>query len=132
MKLHVRIMLANERDEEFMGAGLLELLDGIERRRSIAQAARAMNLSYVKALRILARLERNLGRKLVLRQKGGAAHGGAELTPAGRRFARDFKRLHDSLARLAQRRFKPFQTKYGRKRTCIPPSNGLLPKPRRA
>ena len=115
MKLHVRIMLANERGEEFMGAGLLQLLDGIERRRSIAQAARVMSLSYVKALRILTRLERRLGRKLVLRQKGGAAHGGAELTPAGRRFARDFKRLHDGIARLAQRRFEPFRKKHGGK-----------------
>jgi molybdate transport system regulatory protein len=116
MKLHVRIMLANERGEEFMGAGLLQLLNNIERRRSIAQAARAMSLSYVKALRILARLERNLGRDLVRRQKGGAAHGGTELTPAGRRFVRDFKQLHDGATRLAQRRFEPFRKKYGRKK----------------
>jgi len=111
VKLHVRITLASDRDEEFMGPGLLRLLRGIEETRSIAQAARAMDLSYVKALRILTRLERHIGRELVRRSKGGAERGGAELTPAGRRLVRDFQNLHDTITNHAGRRFDRFARK---------------------
>ena len=97
-----------------MGPGLLRLLRGIEKTRSIAQAARAMDLSYVKALRILTRLERNIGRALVRRSKGGAKRGGAELTPAGKRLAVDFQNLHDSITKHASRRFAPFVRKQGK------------------
>lgn len=116
VKLHVRVTLASERDEEFMGPGLLRLLRGIEDTRSIAQAARAMDLSYVKALRILTRLERNIGRNLVLRSKGGAERGGAELTPAGRRLARDFESLHDSITEHAGKRFARFARRQRKKK----------------
>ena len=94
-----------------MGPGLLRLLRGIEETRSIAQAARAMDLSYVKALRILTRLERHIGRELVRRSKGGAERGGAELTPAGRRLVRDFQNLHDTITNHAGRRFDRFARK---------------------
>lgn len=113
MKLHVKVTLAGGRDEEFMGPGLLELLRGIEDTHSISQAAKAMRLSYVKALHILSRLESRLNRKLVRRSKGGAARGGAELTAAGHRFVRDFSQLHDGIVRHAQRRFGRFKKKYG-------------------
>lgn len=99
-----------------MGPGLLRLLRGIEDTRSIAQAARAMDLSYVKALRILTRLERNVGRELVRRSKGGAERGGAELTPAGRRLARDFESLHESITRDAGKRFARFARKQRKQR----------------
>ena len=93
MNLHVKLALASETDEEFCGFGLLQLLDGIGRHGSIQQAARDMDLSYVKALKILNRLERELGETLLIRHKGGVARGHTELTPFARRFMRDFTGL---------------------------------------
>ena len=61
MKLHVKMALASEAGEEFCGAGLLQLLEGIGRHGSIQRAAQDMELSYVKALKILNRLEGALG-----------------------------------------------------------------------
>jgi len=115
MKLHLKIALANEKDEEFFGVGLLELLEGIERHGSIQQAARDMELSYVKALKILNRLERELGKTLLIRHRGGASRGSTELTPFARKFAADFAQLRQGLLRAGKTSFAGFSKKYGKK-----------------
>ena len=117
MKLHVKIALASETDEEFCGFGLLRLLEGIGAHGSIQQAARDMDLSYVKALKILNRLERELGETLLLRHKGGAARGHTELTPFARRFMADFAALRGRVQRAAETGFAGFERKYGRRKT---------------
>lgn len=109
MKLHVKLTLANAADEEFFGIGLLHLLQGIGRNGSIHQAARAMGLSYVKALKILNRLERELGATLLIRRKGGAARGSTELTPVARRFMRDFAKMRAAVQRAADAAFAEFR-----------------------
>ena len=115
MNLHVKMALANERDEEFCGFGLLQLLEGIGRHGSIQQAARDMDLSYVKALKILNRLEKALGETLLARHKGGASRGHTELTPFARRFIRDFAALRQKVRKAADAAFRGFQKEYGRK-----------------
>ena len=115
MKLHVKMALASEAEEEFCGAGLLQLLEGIGRHGSIQRAAQDMELSYVKALKILNRLEREMGETLLARHRGGAARGHSELTPFARRFIRDFAGLRRTVGRSAAAAFKGFQKKYGRK-----------------
>ncbi len=117
MKLHVKLALANETNEEFCGFGLLQLLDGIGTHGSIQQAARDMDLSYVKALKILNRLERELGETLLVRHKGGAARGHTELTPFARRFIRDFAGLRQKVRKSADAAFKGFQKRYEGKKT---------------
>ena len=114
MKWHIKMALANEQDEEFGGAGVLELLEGIGTHGLIQQAAREMGLSYVKALKILNRLERELGATLLERHRGGAERGRSELTPFARGFIRDFKRLRQRVRRAAAAAFEGFQKKYGR------------------
>lgn len=114
MKLHVKIALASETDEEFCGFGLLRLLEGIGAHGSIQQAARDMDLSYVKALKILNRLERELGETLLVRHKGGASRGHTDLTPFARRFCGDFAALRRQVRRSADAAFKGFQKRYGK------------------
>jgi len=113
MNVHVKVALANGRGEEFCGAGVLELLEGIGRAGSIQGAAQEMGLSYVKALRILNRVERELGATLLVRHKGGAERGRTELTPLARRFMRDFAGLRRTVRTAADQAFKPFLRRYG-------------------
>ena len=115
MKLHVKLALANAADEEFCGSGLLQLLAGIAAHGSIQRAARDMDLSYVKALKILNRLERELGETLLVRHKGGAARGHTELTPFARRFMRDFAALRQQVRGAADAAYQGFQKRYGAK-----------------
>ncbi|HOU22105.1 MAG TPA: LysR family transcriptional regulator [Kiritimatiellia bacterium] len=108
MKLHVKVALATDADEDYLGPGVIQLLEGIERTGSIQQAARAMALSYVKALRILNRMERGLGRTLLLRHKGGAARGSTALTPFARRLMREYAALCGKVRRSADAAFAVF------------------------
>ena len=75
-----------------------------------------MDLSYVKALKILNRLERELGEPLLVRHKGGATRGHTELTPFARRFIRDFAGLRQTVRKAAETAFKGFQKRYGGKK----------------
>lgn len=88
-----------------MGIGLVWLLRRVESFGSVREAAEDMRMSYVKALRILNRLERALGRKMVMRKRGGAERGGAVLTPFAREFIGKFERYHEKVTRRAEADF---------------------------
>lgn len=111
MKLHIKLMLANEHDEEFLGTGVLSLLEGIQHNGSIHQAAKEMGLSYVKALRILNRLESEIGATLLIRHKGGAARGSTTLTPFAKRFLKHFAAMRKEVNRCADKSFAAFRKK---------------------
>ena len=106
MQVDVRIVLRDHEGQSFMGIGLVWLLEGIERHRSISSAAREMELSYPKALRMITNLERGLGHPVVVRHKGGSGRGGAELTPLGREFLRRYDRMQKRIKGFAADTFK--------------------------
>lgn len=89
-----------------MGIGLLWLLRGVEKHRSIRRAAAAMGLSYPKALRILNQLEGNLGRTLLVRTRGGKERGGVSLTPFTVGFLAEYERMHERVTAFAEREFQ--------------------------
>jgi len=106
MKINVKITIGDEQGRFFMGSGLAWLLEGIERHRSISAAAREMNLSYPKALKMIRNIEGGLGHQIVLRHKGGNKRGGAELTPVGEEFLRRFRHLQQLIWRFADDNLK--------------------------
>ena len=97
MGIRVKINIVNEQGEPFMGSGPLHLLEKIEKHKSINKAAKDMNLSYVKALKMLNRLERNIGRQLLIRRKGGNERGGTELTPFARNYMKNYRQLQKNI-----------------------------------
>jgi len=108
MRLGLKVRLANERGESFMGGGLLELLRRIDRVDSIHRAAAEMGLSYAKALKILNRLEANLGAPVLERARGGRERGGARLTPFGKVLVREYGSLQERIVRHGEARFPLF------------------------
>jgi molybdate transport system regulatory protein len=108
MKLRVKIKIANELEESFMGAGLLELLRRIDKVDSIHRAAAEMGLSYAKALKILNRLEENLGGRVLERSRGGRERGGARLTPFGKIFTREYAALQERIIGYGKAHFPLF------------------------
>jgi len=88
-----------------MGIGLVWLLSRIRKLHSISQAAQDMGMSYAKAHFILKRLERHIGRPLLVRCRGGADQGGAELTPFAEEFLAGFVRGHERVERYAKKEF---------------------------
>ncbi len=98
--------VVNARGEGFMGIGLVWLLRLIKEFKSIHRAAAEMELSYVKALKIINRLEENLGRKVVIRKRGGATRGGAEVTPFAERYIEEYDRFLSALNAHAAKAFR--------------------------
>ncbi len=68
-----------------LGPGKVELLGLIAETGSIAEAAKRMEMSYMRAWTLVQQMERCFTNPLLDRQRGGAARGGAQLTPFGAR-----------------------------------------------
>jgi molybdate transport system regulatory protein len=65
-----------------IGPGKIAVLEHIGRTGAIASAARALGMSYPRALALLVQIEATLGEAAVLRAAGGTGGGGATLTEA--------------------------------------------------
>ncbi len=106
MGIRVKINIVNERYLPYMGPGPLQLLERIGEFKSINKAAKDMNLSYVKALVMLNRLEENAGQRLLIRKRGGNTRGGTELTPFALKFIEKFKALEMKIKEYAEKEYK--------------------------
>ncbi len=67
------------------GPGKADLLEHIARTGSISEAAKAMEMSYMKAWTLVKSLERGFTEPLVIKSRGGHARGGAVLSDTGRK-----------------------------------------------
>jgi molybdate transport system regulatory protein len=77
--------MVNEKDEAVFGNGLAELLEEIDKRHSILEAAQHLEMSYRYALHRITLAEERLGQLLVTRVRGGARGGGSsEVTDLGK------------------------------------------------
>ncbi len=80
-----------------LGKGRVELLEGIERWRSISAAARQMNMSYRRAWLLVQAMNEAAGEPLVEAVTGGKEGGGARLTPQGRLAMTVFRSLQQQV-----------------------------------
>ncbi len=76
----LRVMCGND---IALGPGKVDLLKHIQSSGSILRAARAMNMSYMRAWKLLKTMENCFKRPLVTRSRGGRGGGNAQLTAAG-------------------------------------------------
>lgn len=82
-----------------LGPGKVELLQAIERHRSISGAAREMGMSYRRAWVLVDTMNRCFTADLVVTSTGGKGGGGAEVSPLGLDVVR---RYHEMEAKAAQ------------------------------
>jgi molybdate transport system regulatory protein len=109
LQIRVKLNLVDDRGDPFMGPGVLSVLRGIQEHGSINRAAGRMRLSYMKALKMLNRLEADLGKRILVRKRGGNDRGGSELTPLGRRFIVEYDRLERRVRTHVEKEFRIFQ-----------------------
>jgi len=80
----LRPRLRVERGKEIaLGPGKVELLEHIATTGSIAEASERMEMSYMRAWKLIKTMEACFRQPLVEARRGGNAHGGARLTKAG-------------------------------------------------
>jgi len=76
----LRVMWGND---IALGPGKVELLRHIQNSGSILNAAKAMNMSYMRAWKLLKTMEDCFKHPLVRKSRGGTGGGNAQLTTAG-------------------------------------------------
>jgi molybdate transport system substrate-binding protein len=84
-----------------LGKGRLELLEGIDRWRSISKAARQMGMSYRRAWLLVQSINQAAGEPVVEATTGGTHGGGARLTPRGRTLISTFRNLQTQVLQTA-------------------------------
>jgi len=104
MNIRSKIWLEIEGETVF-GSGRRALLDEIDRLGSINKAAKAINISFRKALSYIQSLESRLGKVLVLRQAGGKNGGGASLTDDARNLLEKYRRLESGINEMLDKKF---------------------------
>lgn len=80
-RLHYGMSLRLYFEEKAFGPGMVMLLREVERTGSLQKAAKAMNMAYSKAWKMLKGAEKEWGFALTDREAGGKDGGGSRLTP---------------------------------------------------
>ena len=85
------------------GHGKWLLLDAIDRKGSLQAAADSLGISYRKAWGDLRKAERALGILFLDRHRGGSDGGESRLTEEGRKWLKEYGRLHDEVEESVKR-----------------------------
>jgi len=117
LNLFLKLYIGKDGEEPFLGRGPVELLENILKTGSIRAAASGMRMSYSKAHRIIRRLEKGLGLRVLRPETGGAGGGGSVLTEEGRRLIRDYRKLEKEVTEFASGRFSETVAFYGKSRS---------------
>lgn len=112
-QLKVKIYLTDPEGTEFMGIGVLWLLQHIDALGSIRKAAARMQLSYVKAHRMIDDVEKHTGMKLVERRRGGESREGTRLTTTGKNFVAAYDRFQKEIKEQAEDSFRRHRDEFG-------------------
>ena len=86
------------RDGVAFGPGRADILEGIRETGSIAAAGRRLGMSYTRAWSLVAAMNGEFRKPLVLPEKGGVARGGASLTPLGEEVLTRYRRMEAATA----------------------------------
>jgi molybdate transport system regulatory protein len=117
-KLRVWVVFGNQLK---FGDGRARLLELIDQRGSLRQAAAELDMSYRNAWGYLQELEKAAGFKLVARAPDGTLRSGMRLTSTGRDFLACYREFQRSLERVVRRHFdEAFAGKtFGRRRSSL-------------
>jgi len=91
-----------------LGPGKVELLQAIDRHRSISGAAREMGMSYRRAWVLVDTMNRCFTSDLVVTATGGKGGGGAEVSPLGLDVMRRYREMEDKAAKSVEAEARAF------------------------
>jgi molybdate transport system regulatory protein len=108
MELKVKVNIIDETDKSITGPGIIQLLDLLKEEKSLNKASKRMNISYVKAKRLLDQMEEKLGKKILIRRRGGVDRGGTELSEFGLKYLEEFKKMKEKITDFSNKQFASF------------------------
>jgi molybdate transport system regulatory protein len=89
-------------DDIAIGPGKAELLEKVQEAGSIAEAAKQMGMSYMRAWTLIRTMQRCFKKPLLKVVRGGPKGGGAELTDTGRSILELYHRLEEQCLEATQ------------------------------
>lgn len=102
------------RGNPLIGQGRRDLLVYIDRFGSISAASREMGISYRKAWSSIQAMEECLGKKLIVRRRGGRDGGTASLTDVAKELIAKYDRVAGGLSELIDHRFEEVVKEQGK------------------
>lgn len=87
-----------------IGPGKADVLEGIAETGSIAEAGRRLGMSYQKVWSLVAAMNSDFIEPLVLKQRGGASGGGAQLSPMGQQVLETYRAIERDAQRAIAKR----------------------------
>jgi molybdate transport system regulatory protein len=106
VKARCKVWLETEQGRVALSDWRVDLLAAVEKHGSLAEAARQLGVPYKTAWYKLKEMEAGLGEPLLVTSSGGASHGSARLTPAGKEAVDRYRRLTAGLHELVEQRFR--------------------------
>ena len=105
---HIRskIWIEDDSGNVVFGLGRLKILDAIDRLGSIQGAAKELKMGYRAIWGKINATEERLNRPLLIRNKGGRAGGGSQLTPFALSLLVYFRHLHQRVSDLSDAEFE--------------------------
>lgn len=112
MKSTVKISLPDEKTRfrvevkhaVAIGPGKADVLERIAGTGSLAEAGRSLGMSYQRVWSLVAAMNADFVEPLVLKQRGGAAGGGAQLTATGARVLEIYRLIERDAQRAVSKR----------------------------
>jgi molybdate transport system regulatory protein len=96
-----RIVLRIDFDEvRYIGHGRIELMELIGKHGSIAQAAKAMGMSYKRAWYLADAINSTFAEPLIERVHGGKGGGAAHLTEFGKTVVSDYREMEEKALKV--------------------------------
>jgi molybdate transport system regulatory protein len=89
-------------DEIALGPGKVDLLQAIDESGTLAEAARRLGMSYMRAWKLLQTMNAAFREPLVDTARGGSGHGRATLTATGRAALTLYRRMERETARAIE------------------------------
>jgi molybdate transport system regulatory protein len=88
-----------------MGPNYLRFLRAVDQTGTIREAGKVVGWSYRTCLNRVRRMERALGRSVLITARGGSTHGGSRLDPEVRRLVDGFERWQKAVGEFSRRSF---------------------------
>lgn len=87
-----------------IGPGKADVLQSVAETGSLAEAGRRMGMSYQRVWTLVAAMNKDFVEPLVLKQRGGAAGGGAQLTATGEKVLSVYRAIERDAERAVSKR----------------------------
>jgi molybdate transport repressor ModE-like protein len=94
--------------EKFFGKGIAELLQLVDKFGTIQKACKSMDMSYSKAWKIINRLEKELGFKVLETKAGGKKGGESVLTDDARDLLARYTKMNKDIEEYTIKEYKKY------------------------